>query len=137
MSELFCGVQAVLAIGEWGEQSASVVCTIDRTDLLQFLLACCEVVEVLELCDKFLVVVAANSNNLPEDLDGLCCLCCCFHFSFLSAPLGLVSEHVNYTSSIDRCQVYLQLFYKFLTRSAHDPRSPRARIISQRIGIPD
>jgi len=36
-----CGVHAVLALwGEWGEQSASVVCTIDRTDLLQFLLAC-------------------------------------------------------------------------------------------------
>ena len=85
-----CGVHAVLAWGgEWGEQSASVVCTIDRTDLLQFLLACCEIVEVLELCDKFLVVVAADSNNLSKDLDGLCGLCCVFYFSFLSAPLGL------------------------------------------------
>ena len=89
LSELSCGVHAVLAIGEWGEQSASVVCTIDRTDLLQFLLACCEIVEVLELCDKFLVVVAADSNNLSKDLDGLCGLCCVFYFSFLSAPLGL------------------------------------------------
>jgi len=90
VSELSCGVHAVLALsGEWGEQSASVVCTINRTDLSQFLLACCEVVEVLDLCSKFLVVVAADSHNLSEDLDGLCCLCCCFHFSFLSAPLGL------------------------------------------------
>ena len=87
LSELSCGVHAVLAVGEWGEQSASVICTIDRTDLSQFLLACCEVVEVLDLCSKFLVVVAADSHNLSEDLDGLCC--CVFHFSFLSAPLGL------------------------------------------------
>ena len=65
-----------------------MICTIDRTDLLQFLFACCEIVEVLELCDKFLVVVAADSNNLSEDLDGLCGLCCVFHFSLLSAPQG-------------------------------------------------
>jgi len=88
VSELSCGVQAVLAIGEWGEQSASVICTINRTDLSQFLLACCEIVEVLDLRSKFLVVVAADSHNLSEDLDGLCC--CCFHFSFLSALWGLV-----------------------------------------------
>jgi hypothetical protein len=51
--------------------------------------------------------------------------------------MGLVSERVKYDTYIDRCQVYLQLFYKFLTIAPHDPRPPRARIILQRIDIPD
>jgi len=53
LSELSCGVQAVLAIGEWGEQSASVVCTIDRTDLLQFLLACFSSKSAVSFCKDF------------------------------------------------------------------------------------
>jgi len=121
VSELSCGVHAVLAIGEWGEQSASVICTIDRTDLSQLMLACCEIVEVLDLRSKFLVVVAADSHNLSEDLDGLCGLCCCFHFLSCLPRWGLVSERVKYDLCIDRCQVYLQLFYKFPTLAPHDP----------------
>ena len=51
--------------------------------------------------------------------------------------MGLVSELLKYDTYIGSCQLYLQTFYKFLTLAPHDPRPPRARIILQRIDIPD
>ena len=43
---------------------------------------------------------------------------------FLSClPFRRVSEHVKYDTYIDRCQVYVQLFYKFPTLAPHDPNA--------------
>ena len=121
LSELSCGVHAVLAIGEWGEQSAGDVffeprlcsgtskrCTcvgtdikncvmpVDADNIVRFnFLACLTsrfarplLQAYIDACNYFSVDRCVPSSLwVSSAILKLCVLN--FHFSFLSAPLGL------------------------------------------------
>jgi len=58
--------------------------------------------------------IDANCRDAWVDFIFLSCLPC----------WAWLSERVKYDLCIDQCQVYLQIIYKFITHSPHDPRHP-------------